>query len=98
MFRTLLPAALVLTVLAPARVHALATETLGNSHIQGWGFDAKLLALVNVKARVYWFEVNGNPFFFFKGGPKELNEALRQFAALPDSKKEIILLPGPGLR
>src|SRR5687767_12640791 len=78
------------------RAHALATEQLGNKPIgPGWNFDARLLAAVNVDERVYWFEVNGNPYFFFKGGTKALNEAIRRFAAIPADKREIILIAGP---
>jgi hypothetical protein len=88
--------ALVLT--APTVAHALATEQLGNKPIApGWGFDAKLLDAVNVEERVYWYEVNGNPTFYFKGSPKAVNEAIRRFAAIPAPKSEIVLLPGPGI-
>jgi hypothetical protein len=81
----------------PDRVFALATEQLGNKPIGlSWDFGAKLLEAVNVEERVYWYEVNGNPTFFFKGGPKELNQAIRRFAAIPHDKREIVLLPGPG--
>jgi hypothetical protein len=96
MTRLSLFAGLLLSVAIPSAAHALATEQLGNAPIMGWNFDAKLLAIVNVQSRVYWYEVNGNPFFFFKGGPKELNEALHAFAALPGDKKEIILMAGAG--
>src|SRR5262245_58724799 len=97
MTRILSFAGLLLTLVLPSAAHALATESLGNSPIgAGWGFDSKLLAVVNVHARVYWYEVNGNPFFFFKGGTKELNEALTAFAKLDAEKKEIILIAGAG--
>lgn len=83
--------------LAPERLHALATEQLGNKPIgPGWGFGPQLLEAVNVEERVYWHEVNGNPTFFFKGGPKEVNLAIRRFMAIPHDKREIVLLPGPG--
>jgi hypothetical protein len=98
MIHSLRLAALLVVLASAAPVHALATESLGNAPIgRGFGFDDRLLDVVNVSARVYWFEVNGNPFFFFKGSPKELNEALRRFAALGHDQKEIILLPGPGM-
>ena len=81
----------------PDRVFALATEQLGNKPIGlSWDFGAKLLEAVNVEERVYWYEVNGNPTFFFKGGPKELNQAIRRFAAIPHDKREIVLLPRAG--
>jgi hypothetical protein len=97
MVRTLLPSGLLVALLSPSAVHALRTESLGNSPIgAGWGFDNTVLELINTEARVYWYEVNGNPFFYFKGTPRDLNNALRRFAALSAEKKEIILLPGPG--
>jgi len=97
MTRILSFAGLLLTLALPSAAHALATESLGNSPIgAGWGFDSKLLAVVNVHARVYWYEVNGNPYFFFKGETKELNEALTAFAKLDAEKKEIILIAGAG--
>src|SRR5262245_63094044 len=97
MTRFLHLAGLLLTLVVPSAVHALATESLGNAPIgAGWGFDSKLLAAVNVHSRVYWYEVNGNPFFFFKGEAKELNEALQAFAKLDVAKKEIILIAGAG--
>jgi hypothetical protein len=97
MFRaaTLLGLATALTV--PTAAHALATEQLGNAPIgPGPGFGTELLRAVNVEERVYWYEVNGNPTFFFKGTPKAVNEAIRRFVAIPAEKREIILLPGPG--
>ncbi len=97
MKRTLL-AGLVLALACPAAAFGLATEQFGNGPItMGLGFDGTVQKAVNVESRVYWYEVNGNPTFFFKGGPKELNEAIRHFAAISHDKKEIILLPGPGL-
>ena len=96
MIRRSLFAGVVLAICLPSAAHALATEQLGNKPITGWGFEGSLLKIVNVHARVYWFEVNGNPFFFFKGGPKELNEGLQAFADLKADKKEIILMAGLG--
>ena len=97
MNRTLLTS-LVLALASPGATFGLATEQFGNAPItMGLGLDATVMKAANVHSRVYWYEVNGNPAFFFKGGPKELNEALRHFAAIPADKKEIILLAGPGL-
>jgi hypothetical protein len=79
------------------RAFALATEQVGNAPIQGGlNFGSELLAAVNLTSRVYWYEVNGNPTFFFRGDVRDLNEALRKFAAIPAEKREIILLPGAG--
>jgi hypothetical protein len=89
--------ALAAGLAAPAAAHALATEQLGNKPIgPGWNFGSELLAAVNVEERVYWHEVNGNPTFFFKGGPRAVNAAIRRFAAIPAERREIILFPGPG--
>src|SRR5262245_31881819 len=97
MTRTVL-ASLVLALACPAAIFGLATEQFGNGPItMGLGLDDTVMKAANVDSRVYWYEVNGNPTFFFKGGPKELNEAICHFAAIRHDKKEIILLPGPGL-
>jgi hypothetical protein len=97
MKRTAILLGLVSALLAPERALALATEHFGNKPIgSGWGFGSELLVAVNTNSRVYWYEVNGNPTFFFKGGPKELNQAIRRFMAIPHDKREIVLIPGPG--
>lgn len=91
--------AICLALLVPLNAFALATEAVGNDPIMaGWGWHPEMYKAVNVHARVYWFEVNGNPYFYFKGTPKELNAAIRQFMAIPAEKREIILLAGPGKR
>jgi hypothetical protein len=85
--------AVVLSI--PSRASALATEEVGNKPIAiGFGFSAELLAAVNVPERVYWYEVNGNPHFYFRGTSRDVNEAIRKFAAIPAEKREIVLLPG----
>jgi hypothetical protein len=76
----------------------LATEHPGNDPIgAGWGLGNDVLAAVNLQSRVFWREVNGDPYFFFRGNTTALNEALRRFAALKADKKELVLLPGPGV-
>src|SRR5262249_41643358 len=45
--------------------------------------------------RSYWYEVNGDPTFYYRGKADDLNEALQKFAAL-GGRPELILLPGPG--
>jgi hypothetical protein len=88
---------LILPLATPTPVHALATEHLGNEAIgHGWGFGKELLTAVNLPERVYWYEVNGNPYFYFRGSSSALNDAIRKFIAIPADKREIILLPGPG--
>jgi hypothetical protein len=79
------------------RALALATEHFGNDPVApgflNLGRDA--LALANLKSRVYWYEVNGNPTFFYQGNADALNEALKKFAAVGGDVREVILLPGP---
>src|SRR5437867_392270 len=76
---------------------ALATEHFGNEPVpQGWGFSKEVLALANLKSRVYWYEVNGDPTFFYRGDTKALNKALAKLAAIPGARPEVVLLPGPG--
>ncbi|HEX3147938.1 MAG TPA: hypothetical protein VHR66_07625 [Gemmataceae bacterium] len=97
MIRFAVVACFAVVLCMPAAVHALATEQLGNEPIKdGWGFSSQLLAAVNIEERVYWYEVNGNPTFFFKGSAKALNQAIRRFVDIPADRREIILLPGPG--
>jgi hypothetical protein len=64
------------------RVHALATEQIGNAPIMGWNFTPQVLAAVNQPTRVYWYEVNGNPFFYFRGNSQALNHTIRRFTAI----------------
>jgi hypothetical protein len=82
----------------PGRALALATEHFGNDPVPA-GFvnlGAEAVALANLKTRVYWYEVNGNPTFFYEGDAAALNEALKKFAALPGGAREVVLLPGRG--
>src|SRR5579883_1729230 len=84
---------------ASSRALALATEHFGHEPVPPgfvgvFDFRADALALANLKQRFYWYEVNGNPVFFYQGDAAALNEALRIFATLPQG--EVVLLPGPG--
>jgi hypothetical protein len=75
----------------------LSTEHFGNAPIlRTWGFSKNVLDVVNLPSRVYWYETNGDPHFFFRGKTADLNEALRKFAAIGGKTREVILLPGPG--
>src|SRR5262245_12919563 len=86
----------VALTLSAGSAHALATEHVGNEPVgPGWNFGDELLAAVNVSSRVYWYEVNGNPAFFFRGNARDLIDVIRKFAKIPADKREIILLPGP---
>jgi hypothetical protein len=78
-------------------------EHFGNARIGNeFGFNADALAAVNLDSRVYWYEVNGNPTFFFHGDTEALNQALTQFAAIKNfdaakgERLEVVLLPGVG--
>lgn len=90
---------LVAVLISPSLVLALATEQFGNAPIRGWDnqFGPEMLKAVNASNRVYWYEVNGNPTFYFRGTQTELNEAIRQFSAIPAENREIILLSGQGM-
>jgi hypothetical protein len=41
-----------------------------------------VIDVVNLKSRVYYFWVNGNENFYYRGDAKALNEALRTYAAV----------------
>jgi hypothetical protein len=96
-------AAIVLLALAAClfgttpRVLALATEHFGNAPVPAGliNLGQNALELANLKIRVYWYEVNGDPTFFYEGKADDLNEALKKLATL-DGNPEVILLPGPG--
>lgn len=84
---------------ASSRALAWATEHFSHEpvppgFVRIFDLGADALALANLKQRFYWYEVNGNPTFFYQGDAAALNEALRIFAALPQG--EVVLLPGPG--
>lgn len=79
------------------RAWGLGTEHYGNAPIDGaWGFCKELLAVVNVRQRIYWREVNGDPQFFFRGKTDDLNQVLQHFRQLPGADHVIVLVPGPG--
>lgn len=79
------------------RCFAAATEHVGNGTItQGLNFSPELLTAVNLDTRVYWNEVNGNPYFYFKGNTDALNKALELFAKVKAEGHDVILVPGSG--
>lgn len=78
------------------RAHALATEHFGNDPVPaGYNFGRDVLELADLQSRIYWYEVNGDPRFYYRGNTAALNGALRKFAALAGDPGEVILLPGP---
>jgi hypothetical protein len=88
--------ALAVLLLAAPRAFGLATEHFGNAPVPaGWGFPEALVLLLNADSRVYWYEVNGDATFFYRGGnTPAANDALRKFAAAGKGL-DVYLLPGP---
>jgi hypothetical protein len=81
----------------PVPVFALGEEAFGNApRVKQPQWADGVLAVVNMKSRVYLQWVNGNETFFYRGDAKALNEALRLFAEIKDGGKSIVLLPGSG--
>jgi hypothetical protein len=81
----------------PATVLALGTESFGNAPVvkqRDWAEG--IVDVVNLKSRVYSQWVNGNENFFYRGDAQALNEALRKYAAVNDTVRQLILLPGSG--
>jgi hypothetical protein len=78
---------------APGPAFGLVFFTLGNAPLAG--YTPEIRTLVNVEERVCLADHEGNLTFYFKGGPKALNHALRNFPAIAAAKREIIVLPGP---
>jgi len=95
MKRSALFLGLVSVLSIPAPAHALREVIVGNQPLSPGMFPPELFAAVNTHERVYLYVHNGNPFFFFKGPPPALNEAIRRFVDIPAAKREIILLPVP---
>jgi HEAT repeats len=90
------PVLIIIFGLAGA-AYGMATEHFGNAPVPaGYHFGKEVLELANLPERVYWYEVNGDPWFFYHGDTIALNTALRRFAATPASRHEVILIPGPG--
>jgi hypothetical protein len=80
----------------PASAHALGFIIVGNQPLgPESGYGKELLAAINTEERVYAYIHDWHLTFYFKGGPKALNEAMRRFAAIPSDGREIILLPVP---
>ncbi len=92
-----IPALLAIASIAPRSALALGDEKFGNKPVTGQpGWAGGVLATVNLKSRVYSYWVNGNESFFFRGGTKELNEALAKFAAIDTEVREVFILPRRG--
>jgi hypothetical protein len=89
---------LALAVLLAWRQQALglATEQFGNAPVTAGfpTFTADLLPVLNDKHRVYWYEVNGDASFFYKGNTSVLNAMLKRFAD-GGKGRELVLHAGP---
>jgi hypothetical protein len=84
-----------LFVALPTTALALGTEKFGNAPVVKQPEWAEgVVDVVNLKSRVYSQWVNGNENFYYRGNARALNEALRQFAAVKDEVRQLILLPG----
>jgi hypothetical protein len=96
MNRCALLAGLLSALAIPTEVRAIADVMVGNEPIgPGLGFGKELLATVNIEERVCFVSHIAYQSFYFKGGPKAVNDTLRRFATLPAKRREIRLLPIP---
>lgn len=92
-----LNASFLAVLFIPAFAWGLATEQFGNGPMnQSFGLAPDVVEIANMDSRVYWYEVNSNPTFYYKGDAKELRKMIAKFVALNHDRKEIILLAGPG--
>ena len=72
-----------------------ATEQFGNAPITaGFPSFSADIAVLNDRSRVYWYEVNGDACFYYKGETGALNTLLKKFAACGKGR-EVILHAGP---
>jgi len=93
-----LAAALALTL--SQGVRAMGTETRGNGALSALNYTEwkGIMPLVNDRARVYEIWINGNEHLYYKGGAKELNVALANFAKVEVKNHVVVLRPGPAVR
>jgi hypothetical protein len=76
---------------------ALATDQKGNAplHAANYMTWKGIMPVINDKARVYTVWCNGSESFYYKGGVKELNDALQHFAKVEVKHHVVVLRPGP---
>jgi hypothetical protein len=88
--------ALALVLLWRQQALGLATEQFGNKPVTaGFAtFTPDLLPVLNDTRRVYWYEVNGDARFYYKGDTDALNALLKRFAA-GGKGREVVLHAGP---
>ncbi|MGL4552185.1 MAG: hypothetical protein ACRC33_13475, partial [Gemmataceae bacterium] len=86
---------LALLALAVGRADALATESFGKDPVTASfpTFSPDLLPVLNDPARVYWYEVNGDAFFYHHGDTAALNALLKRFAE-GGKGREVVLHAG----
>ena len=84
---------LVAVLCVPGPAFGLIFFTVGNQPVTGHA--PEVLTVVNVEERVCLTDHEGHLTFYFRGGPKALNQALRNFPAIAAADREIVLLPGP---
>jgi hypothetical protein len=96
MSRFLLP--LVVALAVPSAALALATEQFGNKPIAPaqFGLPPEFADIANLPSRVYFYEVNAWPVFFYRGDVAAANDALTAFAKLKVEHKQVRLVAGPG--
>jgi hypothetical protein len=85
-------------LILPGPAFALREVIVGNQPLPpGFVADKELLAALNVEERVFLSQnsMGGSLDVYFKGGPKALNAAFRQLAAIAAQKREVIVRPGP---
>jgi hypothetical protein len=88
-------AAAVALLAVPATALALAEGGEGNApRVKQPEWAEGVIDVVNLKSRVYYFWVNGNENFYYRGDAKALNEALRTYAAVKADQRRLVLLPG----
>jgi hypothetical protein len=75
---------------------ALGFEVFGNKPLGGENYVKwkGIMPVINDKARVYHWWVNGNENFFFLGKTKELNAALANFAKIEAEHHVVVFRPG----
>jgi hypothetical protein len=73
-------------------------ETIGNRPLSEANFKQwpGIMPVVNHSTRVYHSWVNGNEHTYYKTTTAELNELIRNYAAMALEGSEIVVLPGPG--
>lgn len=92
---TPLLAASIWAVLIPTLAEALGSDHPNDTPIGGTDkWPAGLTELVNTDQRVHGYFVNWEDILFFEGETAALNGFLEKYAALPDTKLEVVLHPG----